>query len=238
MSTSSSQGQIDLRRLRQVCSECSVRDLCLPVGLNTEDLDELETLAEVRGPLREEEHLYRVGDPLRYLYAVRSGTFKTSFTDEHGREHVLGFHMPGELIGLDAVYPERHQCEALALETATVCRFNYDHLTDIAGRLPALQRQLFRLASKDVSGMQAPTASNPAEERLAAFLLDWAARLKRRGYSATHFVLSMPRRDLANYLAVAPETISRLLRRFQDEGLIRIEGREVWLLNTDGLREA
>lgn len=228
--------RFNLRRLRQACSECSVHELCLPLGLDRPDMERLEGLVERVGPLHENDHLYRMADPFQHIYAVRSGTVKTYVNDEQGREHVLGFHIPGELVGLDAIYPEKHQCSAMAVDTVFACRLSYSDLTSLAGKLPGLQKQLFRLMSKDIGVKDAQQSELGAEERVGAFLLDWSSRLKKRGYAANHFLLSMPRRDLANYLGLAPETVSRVFRRFQDDGLIAVNRRELHLLNPAGLR--
>lgn len=236
-STAEPQDRFSLKRLRHACSECSVHDLCLPLGLDQPDMERLEGLVERIGPLHENDQLYRISDPFRHIYAVRSGTVKTFINDEHGREHVLGFHMPGELVGLDAIYPEQHQCNAVAVDTVFACRLSYNDLTTLAGRLPGLQKQLFRLMSKDIGGKSAQQSELGAEERVSAFLLDWSSRLRMRGYASRHFILSMPRRDLANYLGLAPETVSRVFRRFQDEGLISVDRRELRLLDPERLRQ-
>src|SRR5690606_13194431 len=183
------------RRLRKVCSSCSLLELGLPMGLEREDVEQLDELVTPQGPLRAGEHLYRVGDDFKALYAVRSGYLKTYIIDEGGREQVLGFHLPGELVGLDAIYPDRHQCNAVALDTATVCKMPYDQLSELAAKIPSLQKQMFRLLSKDIHTTQMLSGDHTAEERLAAFLMDMSARLKLRGYSSTHFILAMPRRD-------------------------------------------
>lgn len=227
--------RFSLRRLRQACSDCSVHELCLPLGLDRPEMERLEGLVERVGPLHENDHLYRVTDPFQHIFAVRSGTVKTYVNDEQGREHVLGFHIPGELVGLDAIYPEEHQCNAMAVDTVLACRLSYNELTSLAGKLPGLQKQLFRLMSKDIGVKSAQQSELGAEERVGAFLLDWSSRLKKRGYAANHFILSMPRRDLANYLALAPETVSRVFRRFQDQGLIQVDRREVRLLAPERL---
>lgn len=228
--------RFSLRRLRIACSECSVRELCLPQGLDQPQLDELETVAEHLGPLEAGDRLFDIGQRLNHIYAVRSGTFKTRMFDSHGREYILGFHMPSELMGLDGIYPGMHQCEAVALDTTTVCRFEYESLADLTMHLPALQRQLFRLMSKDLQGHPGQDSALGSDERVAAFLLDWSTRQKMLGHSATHFVLCMSRRDLANYLGLAPETVSRSFRKFVDNALISLSGQEVRLLDMNGLK--
>lgn len=225
------------RKLRKVCSSCSLVELCLPMGLERDDVERLDELVSPEGPLRAGEHLYRVGAAFEALYAVRSGYLKTYIVDSSGREQVLGFHLPGELVGLDAIYPARHQCNAVALDTATVCRMPYDQLSDLAARIPSLQRQMFRLLSRDIHIGHVLSGDFTAEERIASFLLGMSARLRQRGYSATHFILAMPRRDIANYLRLATETVSRVFKRFQDEGLIAVERRDVRLLDVPGLEK-
>lgn len=228
---SARQPRLTPTRLRKACSECTLAELCLPMGLEREDMERLDAVVEQLGPFHDGDHLYRVGDEFRSLYAVRSGQYKTYVVDESGREQVLGFHLPGELIGLDAIYPNQHQCNAVALDTATVCRVSYSDITSLSQRVPGLQRQMFRLMSRDIVSAQALSGDFSAEERLASFLLNLSDRLRARGYAAAHFVLAMPRRDIANYLRLAPETVSRVFKRFQQQGLIGLERREIQLLD-------
>jgi len=237
MPPSARQPRLSPTTLRKACSECTLAELCLPMGLEQDDMERLDAVVEQLGPFHDGDHLYRVGDEFRSLYAVRSGQYKTYLVDESGREQVLGFHLPGELIGLDAIYPDRHQCNAVALDTATVCRVSYDDITALSQRVPGLQRQMFRLMSRDIGSAQALGGDYSAEERLAGFLLNLSDRLRARGYSPQHFVLAMPRRDIANYLRLAPETVSRVFKRFQRQGLIGLERREVRLLDMARVQE-
>lgn len=227
---------IDLQRLRKVCSQCSLADLCLPVGLGQDDVEQLEAFVQPDGPIEEGEHVYRVGEPFRAIYAVRTGCLKSYVLDPDGEEEVLGFHLPGELAGLDAIYPNAHQCNAVALDTTTFCRLPYESLAELASRVPGLQRQIFRLMSKDIGTYQSLSGDLSAEERMAVFLLGLSERMKLRGYSPVHFLLLMPRRDIANYLRMATETVSRVLGRFQEEGLVQVARREIRLLDMDGLK--
>jgi CRP/FNR family transcriptional regulator len=237
MSTPSANPSLQ-QRLRRVCSNCSLAELCLPMGLDRLDVERLDDVVAPEGPLRGGEHLYRSGDPFQAIYAVRSGYIKTYVNDDTGREQVLGFHLPGELVGLDAIYPERHQCNAVALDTATVCKLPYEQIAELAGKIPSLQKQMFRLLSKDIHAGHVHSGDFTAEERLSGFLMSMSARLKQRGYSSTHFLLAMPRRDIANYLRLATETVSRVFKRFQDEGLIAVERREIRLLDMPRLEQA
>lgn len=226
---------IDLKQVKNRCATCSLSELCLPLGLLKEDVAKLERLIEPRGPLHADDHLYRVGDPFRAIYAVRAGYLKTYLVDDTGREQVLGFHLPGELVGLDAIYPERHQCNAVALDTASVCELPFHDIEVLAGTIPSLQHSLFRLMSKELGDAHHLAGDLSAEERLAAFLLSLANRLKVRGYSETRLTLAMPRRDIANFLALATETVSRVFTRFEKDGLIHVDRREVTLLDLERL---
>lgn len=207
------------------------------MGLGRTDMERLEELITPRGPLHQGDHLFRVGDPLRVIYAVRGGYFKTYVVDISGRERVLGFHLPGELVGLDAIWPEKHQCNAIALDTATVCELPYAQISQLAAQIAGLQQTMFRLISKDIVQTHALGGDLTAEERIAGFLLSLSSRLNDRGYSATHLVLAMPRRDIADFLRLAAETVSRVFSRFEQDGLIAVDRREVQILDLERLRE-
>jgi len=205
------------------------------MGLPHDDMRRLETLITPRGPIGEDEHLFRVGDPLRALFAVRGGFFKTYLIEASGREQVLGFHLPGELIGLDAIWPQKHQCNAVALNTASVCELPYGAITDLSQQLPGLQQSMLRLLSKELALSHSLAGDFTAEERVAGFLVSLSSRLKVRGHSETQLTLAMSRRDLANYLRLATETVSRVFSRFEQEGLIAVDRREVTLRDPEKL---
>lgn len=227
--------RLDLPQLRAACSRCSLASLCLPHGLSREDTERLDTVVHASTPLHAGDHLFRVGDAFQAIFAVRSGCFKSYMSDDTGREQVMGFHLPGELMGLGAIYPDHHQFNAVALDTATVCRLAYADLVDLAAQIPSLQHQLLRLMSKDIGGSQALTGDFTAAERLAAFLMSLSRRWQARGYSPAEFVLSMTRRDIANYLRLATETVSRTLAQFQEDGLIEAQRRTLRILDAPRL---
>lgn len=209
------------------CGTCAFAGVCLPGGYDKTALAELHCLIEHTEPIPAGQHIFRVNDPFLAVYAVRAGTVKTYVVDDEGREQVLGFFLPGELIGLDAIHPAHYPCNAVALDTVTLCRFSFPAIASLAARMPNLQAQLFRLMSKDIASSSLLSGDFSADERLAAFLTGLSERLANRGYSATRVHLVMSRADIANYLRLATETVSRVLRRFQDEGLIEVERREV-----------
>jgi CRP/FNR family transcriptional regulator len=162
---------------------------------------------------------------------VRVGTVKTRMIDRDGHEHVLGFHFPGEVIGLNAIDGQRYPCDAVALDTVMLCRFSFPKMAVLAARVPGLQRELFRLLSRDIGRAALLAGDWSADQRMAAFLVGMSRRLAARGFSPNRFQLTMARTDIANYLRLAPETASRVLRRMQDEGLLTVERREVELMD-------
>lgn len=213
------------------CSTCAFSQACLDQGMDKASLADLHMLVEHVGPLRAGEHVFRAGDPFGAIAAVRAGTVKTYVIDRAGREHVLGFHLPGEVIGLDGIDGDTYPCNAVALDTVMLCRFSFPKISVLAARLPGLQQHLFRLLSRDIGRAAMLAGDWSADERMAAFLVGLSQRLAARGFSPDRFQLTMPRTDIANYLRLAPETVSRVLKRFQDDGLLRVERREVELLD-------
>ncbi len=213
------------------CSTCAFSKACLAEGMDKAVLRDLHILVEHVGPLEPGMLLFREGDPLESIAAVREGTVKTSIVGRDGREQVLGFHFPGEVIGLNAIENDRFPCDAIALDRVSLCRFSFSRMAVLATRLPGLQKQLFRLMSRDIGMASLLAGDHSADERLAAFLILLSRRLAAVGLSGTQLQLSMSRTDIANYLRLAPETVSRVLRRLQDEGLIRVERRELEMID-------
>lgn len=217
------------------CSTCAFSQTCLDEGMDKRALMDLHVLVEHVGPLHAGEHVFREGDPFESIAAVRAGTVKTYVLDRDGREHVLGFHLPGEVIGLNAIDGEQYPCNAIALDTVMLCRFSFPKIAVLATRLPGLQRQLFRLLSRDIGRAALLAGDWSADQRMAAFLLGLSRRLAARGFSANRFMLTMSRTDTANYLRLAPETVSRVLRRFQAEGWLQVERRELEIVDRPAL---
>ena len=213
------------------CSTCAFSQACLSQGMDKTALMDLHVLVEHVGPLHAGEHVFREGDPFTAIAAVRTGTVKTYHIDRDGHEQVLGFHLPGEVIGLNAIHDDRYPCNAVALDTVMLCRFSFPKIALLAQRLPNLQQHLFRLMSRDIGVASMFARDNTADERMAAFLIGLSRRLAARGFSPRRFQLTMSRTDIANYLRQAPETVSRVLRRFEHEGLLHIKQRDVEILD-------
>lgn len=213
------------------CSTCAFSQACLAEGMDKSGLRNLHMLVEHVGPLAPGDFAFREGDSFGAIAAVRAGTVKTFTIDPDGREHVLGFHFPGEVIGLDGIDGDRYPCNAIALDTVMLCRFSFPKISVLAAQLPGLQRHLFRLLSRDIGRAALLAGDWSAEQRVAAFLVGLSRRLAARGFSPSRFQLTMARTDIANYLRLAPETVSRVLRRLQENGLLAVARREVELLD-------
>lgn len=217
------------------CSTCAFSQACVDEGMDKGGLRDLHMLVEHVGPLRPDQHIFREGEPFEAIAAVRAGTVKTYMIDRDGREHVLGFHLPGEVIGLNGIDGAHYPCNAVALDTVMLCQFSFPKISVLATRLPGLQRHLFRLLSRDIGRATLLAGDWNADQRMAAFLVGLSRRLAARGFSASRFQLTMPRTDIANYLRLAPETVSRVLRRFQRDGLLRVDRRALELVDRERL---
>ncbi|MBI4205230.1 MAG: fumarate/nitrate reduction transcriptional regulator Fnr [Betaproteobacteria bacterium] len=222
------------------CSNCCRQGVCLPAGLSSANLFDLDELTRVKRRVKRGAVLYHNGDRFNTLYAVRSGAFKTVGALSSGREKTTGIHLSGEVMGLDAISSTRHHYRAVALEDSEVCAIPFAKLQELTLRIPELQHRLLRMLSSDIArdhGLMLLLGSMTAEQRLAAFLLSLSRRYKRLGYAADHFILRMTREDIGDYLGLALETVSRLMSRFQRDGLISTQQREVELKDATALTE-
>lgn len=221
------------------CSTCNLREICLPCGFTNKDAARLDGLVYTRRSLKRGEALYRAGDDFQYIYAVRTGFFKTTHTLEAGREQVTGFSMAGELLGMDGIGPDHHDCNAIALEDAQVCVIPYARIEQLSREMPGMQRQFHKMMSREIvreHGVMLLLGSMRAEERLAAFLMNLSQRFTARGYSASEFNLRMTRDEIGSYLGLKLETVSRLFSRFQEENLISVRQKSIRIVDTEGLR--
>lgn len=226
-------------QLRSHCSSCNLRELCMPVEMSNADMQRINALTQLKRGYARGDYLYRSGDPFHSLYAIRSGSFKTQVLHEDGREQVTGFQMTGEIIGMDAISTDVHTCDAVAMESSEVCALPFDQLESMSRELPSLQRHLHKIMSREIvrdQGIMLLLGSMRAEERLAAFLLNFSQRLAARGFSATQFQLRMSRQEIGSYLGLKLETVSRAFSHFQDEGLISVKVRAIDILDMPRLQ--
>jgi CRP/FNR family transcriptional regulator, anaerobic regulatory protein len=217
-----------------------MREICLPIGLGPDALRQLDEFVTERTRLKKGEVLYRAGDAFTALYAIRVGSCRTTVLAEDGREQIVGYHLLGDLIGMDGIDESRHGSQAVALEDSEVCVLPFDDLETLSRNVAPLQHNLHQFLSREISrvhNIMLLLGSMRAEERLAAFLLNLSQRYRERGYSSTEFVLRMSREEIGSYLGIKLETVSRLFSRFQQEGLLQVQGRAIKLLDIATLKQ-
>lgn len=231
--------RISRAALQVACSGCNLRELCMPAGLDAQELARLDDLVATRRKVRRGTPLFRGGDPFENLYAIRTGVFKTCTIAPDGRDQVTGFQMAGELIGLDGIVSERHTCHAIALEDAEVCVMPFARLEELSHELKPLQQHLHRVMSREIvreHGVMLLLGNMRAEERVATFLVNLLQRLHARGFSASEVVLRMTRQEIGSYLGLKLETVSRTFSKFAADGLIEVEQRHLRIVDRAGLQ--
>ncbi|MCD2164494.1 MAG: fumarate/nitrate reduction transcriptional regulator Fnr [Comamonas sp.] len=225
--------------IKVACSNCNLRELCMPVGLSAEQMERIDEIVATRRKIKRGSALFRNGETFTSLYAIRTGFFKTSIATEDGRDQVTGFQMAGEIIGLDGIVNDRHSCDAIALEDAEVCVMPYSSLEDLSREVTALQHHVHKVMSREIvreHGVMLLLGSMRAEERLAAFLLNLVQRLHARGFSQHELILRMTREEIGSYLGLKLETVSRTFSKFAEENIIEVKQRHVRILDTEKLQ--
>jgi len=226
------------RKFEVTCSSCNMREMCLPAGLSTEDMQRIEGLVYARRRVKRGEALFNAGDTFGSIYAIRSGFFKTSVIDGEGREQVTGFCMGGELLGMDGLGAGRYNGTAVALEDSEACVLPFALVEELSRDIRPLQRQLHSVLAREIvrdHGVMMLLGSMRAEERLATFLLNLSKRFLRRGYSSSDFHLRMTREEIGSYLGLKLETVSRLFSAFQKDELIDVQQKHVRIRDIAGL---
>ena len=216
--------------IKVACSNCNLRELCMPMGLSTEEIDRLDGMVANRRKIKRGTALFRNGEKFSF--------FKTCVACEDGRDQVTGFQMAGEIIGLDGIVNDHHTCDAVALEDAEVCVMPFDRIEDLSREINGLQRHVHKIMSREIvreHGVMLLLGSMRAEERLAAFLLNLVQRLHARGFSQSELILRMTREEIGSYLGLKLETVSRTFSKFVEDGIVEVKQRHVRILDTDAL---
>ena len=230
---------IVLSSLKAACSQCNLRELCLPFGLSEDEVVRLDNLVAARRKVKRGQHLYRAGEAFEALFAIKMGFFKTDVLLEDGREQVTGFQMAGEILGMDGIGTELHTCNSIALEDSEICVIPFSQLERLSREVQALQHHFHKVMSREIvrdHGVMMLLGTMRAEERLAAFLLNLSQRFTARGYSPQEFHLRMTRDEIGSYLGLKLETVSRAFSRFQDEGLVSVHQKHIRILDNAGLK--
>jgi CRP/FNR family transcriptional regulator len=211
----------------------------MPLGLNESEMERVDEVVATRRKVTRGDNLFRNGDKFNALFAIRTGFFKTRISSEDGRDQVTGFHMAGEIIGLDGIVSDHHTCDAVALEDAEVCVMPFDRIEELSREITSLQRHVHKIMSREIvreNGVMLLLGSMRAEERLAAFLLNLVQRLHARGFSQSELVLRMTREEIGSYLGLKLETVSRTFSKFVEDGIVEVKQRHVRILNPDALK--
>lgn len=222
------------------CKDCSLNPICLPMAVTVGDLDRLDDIIRRGRPIKKGEHLFRASDPFHSIFAVRSGTIKTYSVTESGEEQVTGFYLPGEILGVDGICTNVHSNSAKALESSAVCEIPFNKMESLSSEIPSLQRHFFQLMSKEIQQDQQLIlllSKKSAESRICSLLLSLSSRHKVRGLSGSDFRLPMPRNDIANFLGLAVETVSRVFSRLQKLEVIQVEGRDIKVMQMETLSQ-
>lgn len=228
---------IEFPSITQSCGDCEWSDCCVNRALNRAESQKSHANRTIA--YRKNNHLFRQGDGLDSLYFLRSGSAKSIVCTTEGIERIVGFHFAGDIVGFDGIMSKRHQSTTVALETAGVCRIPFarlknesignadfwdEVLSSIGAAVAEKQNYALLLGQKSVHA------------RFAAFLCQLSSKYASRGCSGEEFNLSMSRQDIANYLSMAVETLSRLISEFQQRGLIKVERRFVRIIDVPSLR--
>lgn len=231
--------ELDLQKIKVSCASCSLSELCLPRGMGQGSLEKLESIVKRSSPLQKGDVLFRAGDEFKGIFAVRSGLVKVFTTDDGGEEQIIGFFLPGEMLGLDAIESQIHACSAVALETSSYCTVPFSELSEICKQIPELQNQLLRIMSRELSSenkMLLTLGKKNSEEKVATFLLTISTRYYQLGYSANEFKLMMSRQEIGNYLGITFETVSRVFGRLQRNGIIKVNRKAIKIIDMVALK--
>jgi CRP/FNR family transcriptional regulator len=221
------------------CPNCKLSELCLPFGLQKNEVAQLVNIVKNKRPLQTNELLYWQGHACESLYAIKSGSFRSFITNLAGVEQTIGFYLPGELMGLDSFQHGRFTCSTVALETASVCELPLSHLNELCTRIPSLQTQMMRILGKEIASDHDKIillGHRSAKEKMATFILMLSHRYTILGFSSTQFNLTMGRHDIANFLGLTIETVSRQLTYLSQQGIITVKQRRIQINNLDLLK--
>ncbi len=226
--------------LKQSCSNCKIGASCLSSALDGKDFRSFEDVWLTRKKLSKGDLLFGIGAPSEFLYVVKLGFLKGAVVSSEGKEQVTGFHMAGDHLGLDAVYTRRHTCEVSALEESEVCCIPLEVMRKLTRSCGSFNDRVVRLLGQEIHRQQevmTMLGSMTADERIAAFLLDLSRRFEERGYSRAEFVLRMTRSEIASYLGLKLETVSRALSKLAERCLIDIKQKHIHIIDIETLKK-
>ena len=218
------------------CDDCSMNSVCQPVSTAKQSINLSESYLSRRVASKV---LFQQSAPLTDIYAVTSGAYKLCQYNEDGEENVIGLRFPGELIGEDALYLQNYNYTAIAVGDSSVCKVSVEQMTSCGKLVPEIQLNFIELLSRQSyvrqRNFQAYIGKKSADSLLAAFLLNIIER--NADYTGNNDFIELPisRNDVANFLGLRRETLSRVFSKFQKDQLIQVEGKKIQLLEQDKL---
>lgn len=221
------------------CSNCKLSGLCLPQGLVTSELTELQTIVKQLPVTNREKTIFLQGDRFKHLYILRAGCAKVYSTNSMGVEQVMSFTLPGELLGIDAIASGQHPTSASALGTASLCRMEFEKFEELCLRIPKLSKHILKVIGQELvteHDVRTALSQKTTGERIAVFIISLSTRFRLLGYSGTQFIFPMPRSDIANYLGMSAETVSRKFKELRNDGIISVNQREIKINDMDYLK--
>ncbi|MCL4113604.1 UNVERIFIED_CONTAM: hypothetical protein GTU68_001037 [Idotea baltica] len=222
------------------CSTCNLKDFCLPMMLSSNDIETLDSIIQRNKSIAKGTKVYSVGEAFTHLYAIRSGYLKSYCISENGEEQITGFHLPGEIVGLEALYTGTHIGFSEALETSQICSIPYSKMDSLSSEIEGLRQQVNKMMSQEITHnyelLHLLNQKN-ADEKIATFLLNISSRETYGKGLAREFVLPMTRTDIANYLGLALETVSRIFGKLIKQNVISVDHRKVSLIDIDHLSD-
>ena len=221
------------------CQNCSLSSLCLPQELAVTEIRELDNLVNQLPPMNKSGHIYSQGEKFTSLYVVRSGCVKKYQIDSEGNEQVIGFSLPGELLGIDAIGSGTYMSSAVTLDTTSFCQLKYSMFEELCEKIPGLIKHILKMAGQELIAdheIHKAISQKNIDERVAVFFTSLSTRLKLLGYSSSEFNLPMSRHDIANFLGMQPETFSRSLKKLITDDLIEVNLKNIKIKQADKLR--
>ncbi len=226
-----------LLKIESRCQKCAVNSLCLPAGLSNNELEELEAIIASSQITDKNKTLFSYGENFNSLYVVHSGMFKTTTVDENGKERIISFHLPGEIMGLDGIHAETYQSTATALTMSSFCKIPFNSLLDVAEDYPIIQKNMLKVMSKEIFSCKKNHLDIGSKAKLALFIKTISQRFKTRGYSENEFFLPISQRDIASYLGMAEETLSRIFKKLQKMEVVKYKKHILTILDKALLTE-
>lgn len=220
------------------CASCGLKNICFASGLSDLDVSLLDKLVDRNPSIYKGEFLYKRGDNLKSFFAIKGGSIKVYSFDADNNEVIHGFYLAGDVLGLDALAFDTHPFYAVALDVTNVCEIPYDQLTSLSKRVPNLNAQLLNLMSQEIVNSRRHSSlltHKTAEQKVAFFIRSMSLKYKARGYLHTQFRLNVLHKDVANYLNLTPETVSRILTKCNKNDIVRWTKKEVTIFDEEAL---